>query len=162
MPSYLFWNKADGTFQEAGMEAGVATNLDGRNQSGMGVAAADYNGDGLLDIFKTNFSDDLPNLYRNRGDRIFEEVTKAAGMGLNSQYLGWGCGFLDIDNDGWPDVVYVNGHVYPEIDRLGKDITYRQPKILYRNFGKWEVRRHLEEVRNGNFIAVGSPGMRFW
>lgn len=150
--SYLFWNNGDGMFQEAGMEAGVATNLDGRNQSGMGVTAADYNCDGLLDIFKTNFSDDLPNLYRNRGDRIFEEVTKAAGMGLNSQYLGWGCGFLDIDNDGWPDVLYVNGHVYPEIDRLGKEITYRQPKILYRNLGNGK----FEDVSKKSGMGISS------
>ena len=133
--SYLFWNNGDGTFTEAGMEAGVATNVDGRMQSGMGVSAGDFDGDGLLDIFKTNFSDDLPNLYRNQGGRYFEEATKAAGLGLNSLYLGWGCGFLDIDNDSWPDLLYVNGHVYPEIDQLGRPVGYRQPKILYRNAG---------------------------
>ncbi len=134
-PSYLFWNNQDGTFTEGALEAGVATSADGRNQSGMGVAAGDYNGDGLLDIFKTNFSDDLPNLYRNLGRNFFEEDTTAAGLGVNSKYLGWGCGFFDADNDGWPDILYVNGHVYPEIDRLRKSVGYRQPKVLYRNLG---------------------------
>jgi hypothetical protein len=149
-PSYLFWNNGDGTFSEAGMEAGVATNMDGRTQSGMGVAAADYNGDGFLDIFKTNFSDDLPNLYLNRAKRFFEEETKAAGLGVNSQLLGWGCGFLDIDNDGWPDILYVNGHVYPEIDRLRKAIGYRQPKVLYHN---------LDGNRFRDVTAAAGPGL---
>ena len=132
-PSYLFWNKRDGTFVEGAMEAGVATSEDGRNQAGMGVTARDYNGDGYLDIFKTNFSEDLPNLYRNSGDGFFEEVTKSMGLGLKSLYLGWGCGFFDPDNDGWPDILYVNGHVYPEVDRLKSAVGYRQPMVLYHN-----------------------------
>jgi len=132
-PSHLFWNKGDGTFVEAGMAAGVATSEDGRNQAGMGVTASDYNCDGFLDIFKTNFSEDLPNLYRNSGDGFFEEVTLAAGLGLNSLYLGWGCGFLDADNDGWRDILYVNGHVYPEIERLKTAVHYKQRMVLYQS-----------------------------
>jgi hypothetical protein len=139
-PSYLFWNEGNGTFTEGGMTAGVATSSDGRNQSGMGVAAGDYDGDGFLDIFKTNFSDDLPNLYRNLGKKLFEEETMAAGLGINSLLLGWGCGFLDVDNDGWLDLLYVNGHVYPEVDRLKRDIGYRQPKMLYQNLGNGRFR----------------------
>jgi hypothetical protein len=134
-PSYLFWNNGDSTFTEDGMAAGVATSADGRNQSGMGVAAGDYDRDGLLDIFKTNFSDDLPNLYRNGGDRFFDEVTHEVGLGINSRFVGWGCGFFDADNDGWLDIVYVNGHVYPELDQLGGSTTYKQPKVFYQNRG---------------------------
>jgi hypothetical protein len=132
-PNHLFWNKGDGTFAEGGMSAGVATSEDGRNQAGMGVAAGDYNGDGFFDIFKTNFSEDLPNLYRNSGDGFFEEVTMASGLGLNSLYLGWGCGFFDPDNDGWPEILYVNGHVYPEVGRLKTAVQYKQRMVLYRN-----------------------------
>lgn len=132
-PSYLFWNKGGGTFVEGGMAAGVATSADGRTQSGMGVTAGDYNCDGLLDIFKTNFSDDMPNLYHNLGGGFFEEVTTATGLGFHTLYLGWGCGFFDADNDGWTDILYVNGHVYPEIDRLKAAVAYRQPMVLYHN-----------------------------
>ncbi len=138
--SYLFWNNGDGTFTEGGLEAGVATNHDGRNQSGMGVAAGDYDGDGLLDILKTNFSDDLPNLYRNLGKRTFEERTVDAGLVAYSRLLGWGCGFLDFNNDGWQDIFYVNGHVYPELNRLNGPVQYRQPKVLYQNLGNGKFR----------------------
>ena len=132
-PSYLFWNKGDGTFEEGGMMAGVATSADGRSQAGMGVAAGDFNCDGRLDIFKTNFSDDLPNLYRNMGDGVFEDVTTRVGLGMHSRYLGWGCGFFDADNDGWLDIFYVNGHVYPEVDRIATAVGYKEPAVLYRN-----------------------------
>ena len=115
--------------------AGAAYNDDGREQAGMGSTVADFDGDGHLDIFKTNFSDDTATLYRNLGDGNFSDVTFAAGLGLNTQYLGWGAAFLDFDNDGWPDLLQVNGHVYPEVDRhhLGSD--YREPRILFRNLG---------------------------
>lgn len=134
-PSYLFWNNRNGTFTEGAMAAGVATSSDGRNQSGMGVTAGDYNCDGLVDIFKTNFSDDMPNLYRNMGGGFFEDDVMSAGLGIHTRFLGWGCGFFDADNDGWLDIFYVNGHVYPEVDRLNIGITYREPMVFYRNQG---------------------------
>ncbi len=133
--AYLFWNNGNGTFTEGGMLAGVGTSVDGRNQSGMGVAAADYDCDGLLDILKMNFSDDLPNLYRNDGGGLFEEDTMPAGLGLHSDYLGWGCGFLDVDNDGWPDIFCVNGHVYPELERVNGPVKFKMPMVLYHNLG---------------------------
>jgi hypothetical protein len=115
--------------------AGVSYNEDGREQAGMGTTIADYNGDGTLDIFKTNFSDDTPTLYSNNGNGIFADVTYAAGLGLHTQYLGWGTMFFDFDNDGWPDLILVNGHVYPEVDKFHLGSGYLEPRLLYHNNG---------------------------
>ena len=133
--SLLFHNNRDGTFKDVGLQAGVALTADGRAQAGMGVSAGDYDRDGLLDIVKTNFDDDTPSLYRNLGRGLFDDATRAAGLAVNTRYLGWGTGFLDVDLDSWPDILIVNGHVYPEADRLGGNYSYQQPKLLYRNLG---------------------------
>src|SRR5262249_27357908 len=132
-PSLLYHNLA-GKFEERGVEAGVAYNFDGRLQSGMGVAVADYDGDGLLDIAKTNFSGDLTSLYRNEDGKFFTDVSRQAGLGVN-QLLGWGALFLDVDSDGWRDLVIANGHIYPELDRAKLGESYRQKTLLYRNLG---------------------------
>jgi hypothetical protein len=132
-PSLHFLNKRDGTFEEVGAYTGIAYNEDGHEQSGMGASAADYDGDGLLDIVKTNFTDDTPNLYHNLGRGTFSEVTAAAGLASNTQFVSWGCAFLDFDNDGWKDILIVNGHVYPDIDRRGIGQMFRQPRLLYWN-----------------------------
>jgi len=134
-PSILYHNNHDGTFTDVAVMAGVAFNEDGREQAGMGSSIADYNGDGRLDIFKTNFSDDTPTLYRNDGDGVFTDVTYAAGLGLHTQYLGWGTMFLDFDNDGWPDLILANGHVYPEVDQFHLGSGYMEPRLLYHNNG---------------------------
>ncbi len=133
-PSLLYVNRHDGTFQERGDAAGVAYNADGQLQAGMGIAVADYDGNGFLDIAKTNFSGDRPSLYKNEDGAFFEDVSEMAGIGRN-QLLGWGAAFLDVDEDGWPDLVMANGHVYPEIDRSPIGETYRQKTLLYRNLG---------------------------
>jgi hypothetical protein len=135
-PSILYRNNRDGTFTDVGVTAGAAFNEDGREQAGMGSTIGDYNGDGRLDIFKTNFSDDTSTLYRNNGDGTFDDVTTAAGLGLYTKYLGWGTMFLDFDNDGWPDLLLVNGHVYPEVDKNNLGSNYEEPRILYHNLGK--------------------------
>jgi|KBSMisStandDraft_5_1062788.scaffolds.fasta_scaffold04423_3 enediyne biosynthesis protein E4 len=132
-PSLFFHNNHDGTFTETGVLSGVAFNDDGREQAGMGAHAVDYDGDGWLDIIKTNFSDDTPTLYHNNRDGSFSDVTLEAGLGKNSQFLGWGTVFLDIDNDGWPDIFMANGHVYPEVDTKGLNNTFRERKLLYWN-----------------------------
>ncbi len=133
-PSLLFHNLHNGTFEEQGAAAGVAYNFDGALQAGMGIAVADYDGDGLLDIAKTNFSGDLTSLYHNDDGKFFTDVSQQAGLGAR-QFLGWGISFLDVDDDGWRDLVVANGHVYPEVEgkRLGD--TYLQPTILYHNLG---------------------------
>ena len=133
--SLLFHNNGNGTFKEVGLQAGVALTADGRAQAGMGVSAGDYDRDGWLDIVKTNFDDDTTSLYRNLGGGAFDDATVAGGLGVNTRYLGWGTGFLDVDLDTWPDIFIVNGHVYPEADRIGGHYSYEQRKLLYRNLG---------------------------
>jgi hypothetical protein len=141
-PAALYHNNKNGTFTDIGAEAGAAYSGDGKPQAGMGVSAGDYDGDGLLDIFKTNFSGDTSTLYRNAGKMTFDDVTFTSGIGLNTRWLGWGCGFLDYDNDGWLDIFLVNGHVYPEVEKLTTEAGYPQRKVLYRN------------LRNGSFADI--------
>ena len=161
-PSILYRNNHDGTFTDVAVTAGAAFNEDGKEQAGMGSTIGDYNGDGRLDIFKTNFSDDTATLYRNNGDGTFDDVTFSAGLGLYTKYLGWGTMFLDVDNDGWPDLLLVNGHVYPEVDsqHLGSD--YREPRILYHNRGNGTFEDisanagpAITAVNSGRGLAVG-------
>ena len=140
--SALYQNKKNGKFEDIGVEAGCVLSPDGKPQAGMGVSAADYDLDGNLDIVKTNFAGDTPSLYRNRGGANFDDATFPAGLGLHTQYLGWGCGFFDMDNDGWADILLCNGHVYPEVEQLKTEAGYAQRKILYRN------------LRNGRFEDV--------
>jgi hypothetical protein len=134
-PSILYRNNHDGTFTDVAVTAGAAFNEDGKEQAGMGSTVGDFNGDGRLDIFKTNFSDDTSTLLRNNGDGTFDDVTFAGGIGLHTEYLGWGTMFFDCDNDGWPDLLLVNGHVYPEADSQHLGSSYQEPKILYHNNG---------------------------
>jgi enediyne biosynthesis protein E4 len=134
-PAILYRNNHDGTFTDVAVTAGAAFNEDGREQAGMGSTIGDYNGDGHLDIFKTNFSDDTSTLYRNNSDGTFTDATSAAGLGLYTQYLGWGTMFVDVDNDGWPDLLLVNGHVYPEVDSQHLGSSYKEPRILFHNNG---------------------------
>ena len=133
--SILYRNRRNGTFEDAGISCGLAYNEDGEAQAGMGVAALDYDHDGFPDVVKTNFSDDSPNLYHNNGDGTFSDRVFQAGLGRLRNYLGWGVIAADFDNDGWTDVLIVNGHLTPEIDTAGSDSTYRQRKLLYRNLG---------------------------
>jgi hypothetical protein len=133
-PSLLYLNRRDGTFEEDGLISGVALNGDGQEQGGMGVAVGDYDNDGRLDLAKTNFSDDVPNLYRNNGDGTFEDRVFQSGLGSSMQYVGWGIHLADVDHDGLEDLLMINGHVYPEADKLSGG-QYRQPRLLYWNVG---------------------------
>jgi hypothetical protein len=148
--SALYQNKKNGKFQDIAIEAGCALSPDGKPQAGMGVSAADYDMDGNLDIVKTNFAGDTPSLYHNQGGANFEDTTFTAGLGAHTQFLGWGCGFFDMDNDGWPDILICNGHVYPEVEQLKTEAGYAQRKLLYQN------------LRNGHFADVSfqaGPGI---
>jgi hypothetical protein len=134
-PSALYINNKDGTFTDVGVASGCAYSQDGKPQAGMGVAAGDYDRNGTIDLFKTNFAGDTSTLYANDGKGLCEDRTFSAGIGLNTRWLGWGVGFVDLDNDGWLDLFLVNGHVYPEVERLKTEAAYKQRKVVYRNVG---------------------------
>jgi hypothetical protein len=147
-PSLLYRNKGSGVFEEIGLASGAALNEDGQEQAGMGVAVADYDEDGHIDIVKTNFSDDTPNLYHNNGDGTFTDDVYLAGLAAHTQYLGWGINFIDVDHDGRREVFIVNGHVYPEVDRTGVGV-FRQPRLLYWNIGRGKFKDISAEAGAG-------------
>ena len=134
--SLFFHNQGDGTFEEIGVISGTAYNMDGQEQAGMGVTAADFDLDGDLDIFKTNFSNDTHTLYLNEGMQMFIDETVPTGLAVNTKYLGWGTAFLDIDHDGLTDIFVANGHVYPGVDKAGVGETFKQPRLVYWNYGQ--------------------------
>lgn len=135
--NYLFQNRGRGSFEEVALLSGAAFSQDGNAQAGMGIAVADYDQDGLLDLFVTHFSDDYNTLYRNLGKGLFRDVSYGAGVAFSSrQLLGWGTQFFDHDNDGLLDLFVANGHVYPQVDDHQIGTSYLQPKLLYRNLGK--------------------------
>jgi len=160
-PAALYHNNTNGTFTDVGIEAGCAFSMDGKSQAGMGVSAGDYDRDGWLDIFKTNFAGDTSTLYRNTGKAVFDDVTFQAGMGLNTQWLGWGCGFVDVDNDGWTDIFLVNGHVYPEVEKLTTEAGYAQRKVVYRNLQNGRFADVSEQAGEGVTRPNASRGAAF-
>jgi len=148
-PSLLFINQHDGTFKEEGVERGVALSNEGQEQAGMGVGVGDYNLDGHLDIFKTHFSEDTEVLYKNDGSGNFDDETLQAKLGVEVRFTSWGTGIVDLDNDGLPDIFFVTGGVYPEVERKLPQYPNSSPRILFRNLG------------NGTFeeIANAGPGV---
>jgi hypothetical protein len=147
-PSYLYRNRGDGTFEDVSYTSGVALNENGREQAGMGIAIGDYDGDGRLDIHRTNFADDTNVLYQNLTERgggaNFIETTFQTGLGeIPMPFLGWGTNLFDYDNDGWLDLLVANGHVYPAVDTADWGTSYKQRLLLFRNL-------------NGKFHETGS------
>ena len=133
-PNFLYINKGDGTFDDEGYASGFALNKDGREIASMGIAAGDYENNGLVDLFVTDFGDDYKVLYRNDGDASFTDVSYRAGLAQTTiPFVGWGDGFLDFDNDGWLDLFMVNGHVYPEVDQHDWGTTFAERSLLFHN-----------------------------
>jgi enediyne biosynthesis protein E4 len=145
-PSLLFMNNHDGTFREEGVVRGVALSDDGMEQAGMGVGLGDYDLDGHLDLFKTHFADDANGLYRNEGKGNFDDVTRTARIAVETRYICWGAGIVDLDNDGHPDIFMVTGSVYPEVERKLPQYANKTPRALFRNLG------------NGTFEELGEHG----
>jgi hypothetical protein len=133
-PNYLYRNDGNGHFTDVALDAGVAVNLDGSEQANMGVALGDYEHKGLFSIAITHFSEEYTALYRNNGGLNFTDVSYPSGIARGTEpYVGWGDAFFDLDNDGWPDLIMVNGHVYPQVDLKDIGTHFREPKLLYLN-----------------------------
>jgi hypothetical protein len=158
-PSLYFHNRKGERFEETGVQAGVAYNDEGREQAGMGVAAADFSHNGRFDIFKTNFADDTPSFYRNQGDNNFTDATIESGLAVNTRYLGWGTAAVDIDNDGWKDLILANGHVYPEVDTGHSGEHFKQGRLLYWNRGDGQFFDLSPQAGGGIAVAHSSRGL---
>ena len=144
-PNFLYRNNGDGQFEEIGFLAGVALSEDGTVGNGMGIDLSDYNNDGGLDLVVTNYQSQVNTVYRNDLDGFFTDVSFVSGTGLPSfPLLSWGCGFVDVDNDGWRDLFVVNGHIHDNIDQFDDIGDYAQPKQLFRN------------LRTGTFLDMSS------
>ena len=160
-PSWLFRNQHDGTFRQEGLERGVALSEDGLEQAGMGVGVGDYDLDGNLDMFKTNFADDTNVLYRNDGKGNFDDVTIRSGLGVETRYVGWGTGMVDLDNDGFPDLFVATGSVYPEVERKLPAYPFHTPRLVFRNLGDGRFEELLEEAGSGVSETHSSRGCAF-
>ena len=158
--SILYRNNRDGTFTDVALESGTAFNEHGNPQAGMGVAVGDYNNDGLLDIARTHFADDIPALYRNMGKGLFEDSAVAAGLNVQNRYVEWGAALTDFDNDGFSDLLYVTGHVYPEIERLLEQYPHRGPRVLFRNLSRRAIRRRDRAQRSRDLRDAFEPRRR--
>ena len=160
-PSWLFRNQRDGTFREEALERGIALSEDGMEQAGMGIGVGDFDLDGNLDIFKTHFSDDTNVLYRNDGKGNFDDVTIRAGIGVETRFVGWGTGIVDLDNDGHPDLFLVTGSVYPEVERQLPAYPFKTPRLVFRNLGEGRFEELIEEAGSAVAATHASRGCAF-
>ena len=141
-PNFLFLNQGDGTFDDVSELSGAAFNVNGMAQSGMGVDAEDVDGDGLPELFVTNFANEYSTLYHNYGKGIFYDNTAFFGLASDSlPWVKWGCALADFDNDGWPDFFFVNGHVDNNRRQIGQPVDYEEIPLLFRNIGRTGTKR---------------------
>jgi enediyne biosynthesis protein E4 len=160
-PSLLFMNNHDGTFREEGVMRGLALSDDGVEQAGMGLGVGDYDLDGHLDLFKTHFADDANGLYHNDGKGNFDDVTRVSRVGVETRYVCWGAGIVDLDNDGYPDLFMVSGSVYPEVERTLPQYANKNPRSVFRNLGNGTFEELVEQAGPGVAEAHCSRGCAF-
>jgi hypothetical protein len=160
-PSLFFMNNHDGTFREEGVMRGVALSDDGAEQAGMGLGVGDYDLDGHLDLFKTHFADDANGLYHNDGKANFDDVTRFSRIGVETHYICWGAGIVDLDNDGYPDLFMVSGSVYPEVERKLPQYANKNPRSVFRNLGNGTFEELVEQAGPGVAEAHCSRGCAF-
>lgn len=160
-PSFLFCNNHDGTFREEGLLRGAALSEDGMEQAGMGVGIGDCNLDGKTDLFKTHFADDTSILYLNDGKGNFDDNTARAGLGVETRFVGWGAGVVDLDNDGFPDLFVVTGSVYPEVEQKLPAYPFKTPRLIFRNLGDGQFEELIEEAGSGVAAPHASRGCAF-
>jgi hypothetical protein len=160
-PSLLFRNNHNGTFTEEGLERGAALNEDGLEQAGMGLGVGDYACEGYLDVFKTHFTEDTPALYHNDGKGNFTDVTLRAGLGVETRFISWGAGIVDLDNDGLPDLFWATGSVYPEVEKKYPEFPHRTPRVIFRNLGGGKFEELIGEGGPGIEEAHSSRGVAF-
>jgi enediyne biosynthesis protein E4 len=160
-PSLLFMNNRDGTFREEGVLRGAALSDDGMEQAGMGIGVGDYDLDAHLDLFKTHFADDANILYHNDGKGNFEDATGSSRLGVETRYVCWGAGIIDLDNDGLPDLFMVTGHVYPQVEKILSQYPNKTPRVVFRNLGKGVFEELTQEAGPGVTAAHCSRGCAF-
>jgi len=160
-PSLLFHNNRDGTFTECGLDAGVSLDEDGWEQAGMGLGIGDFEPDGNLDILKTHFLNDTPALYRGNGKGLFLDVSGRAGLRVETRFVDWGTGIVDLDNDGLPDLFWTTGMIYPEVEAKMPEIPYKTPRVVFRNLGGGKFEELFDEAGPGIAEAHSSRGVAF-
>ena len=159
-PFLAQWKQYVYRLYQNGLEMGVALNEDGQEQAGMGLGIGDFNLDGTLGILKTNFIEDTAALYAYRGKRGFEDVTMRSGLGVETRYVNWGAAILDLDNDGYPDLFWVTGSVYPEVEKKFPEYPHKTPRVLFRNLGNGKFEELLTEggpAVNAAHAAAAAP-----
>ncbi len=159
-PNFLYINKGNGTFEDESYVSGIGLNKDGREIASMGIAAGDYENNGLVDFFITDFGDDYKVLFHNDGDASFTDVSYDAGYAQTTiPFVGWGDGFIDYDNDGWLDLFEADGHVYPQVDQHDWGTTFAQRPLLFHNVPSGGKERRFEYVPpvKGSGLAMVIP-----